>query len=170
MDRPDRVVLEVAVPPVLRRGARARGFTLVEVVIVLCAAAILAGVAVSYYTGYLYKSQVQLAVRDIGILQARIDKYYSDFNTYPTDLTDLNLQASEITDPWGFQYQYINHALVSGAGHIRRDRSLNPLNPDYDLYSIGQDGDSKMPITAAESQDDVIRALGGAYIGLAGGF
>ena len=59
---------------------------------------------------------------------------------------------------------------MSGAGHIRRDRSLNPLNPDYDLYSLGKDGDSKMPITAAESQDDVIRALGGAYIGLASGF
>ena len=113
---------------------------------------------------------MQTSIRDVGVLQARIDKYYSDNNTYPTTLADLNLPATETTDPWGFQYQYINHALVAGAGHIRRDRSLNPLNPDYDLYSVGKDGDSKMPITAAESQDDVIRALGGAYIGLASGF
>ena len=146
------------------------GFTLVEVIIAVCAAAILATVGVSYYGNSIYKAQVQTAVRDVGLLQARIEKYYSDNNTYPAALGDLNLPATETTDPWGFQYQYINHALVSGAGHIRRDRSLNPLNPDYDLYSIGKDGDSKMPITAAESQDDVIRALGGAYIGLASGF
>ena len=134
------------------------------------AIALLAAVSISYFANYTYRSQVQVAVRDVGLLQARIDKYYSDVNTYPTALADLNLPVTEITDPWGSQYQYINHALVSGAGHIRRDRSLNPLNPDYDLYSIGRDGDSKMPITAAESQDDVIRALGGAYVGLASGF
>jgi len=168
MDILDRIPIGV-----VRRGLSGpggRGFTLVELVIVVCAAAILAAVAFEFYGNSVYKAQVQVAVRDVGVLQARIDKYYSDNNAYPTTLTDLNLPASETTDPWGFQYQYINHALVSGAGHIRRDRSLNPLNPDYDLYSVGKDGDSKMPITAAESQDDVIRALGGAYIGLASAF
>jgi general secretion pathway protein G len=146
------------------------GFTLVELLIAVCASAILVAVAIGLYGNSIYKAQVQAAVRDVGVLQARIEKYHSDNNAYPTTLADLNLPATDTTDPWGFQYEYINHDLVSGKGKIRRDRSLNPLNSDYDLYSVGRDGDSKFQLTAKESQDDVVRALSGAYIGLASDF
>jgi general secretion pathway protein G len=47
---------------------------------------------------------------------------------------------------------------------------LHPINSDYDLYSIGKDGESVAPLTAKKSWDDVIRAADGAYIGLAKGF
>jgi general secretion pathway protein G len=60
--------------------------------------------------------------------------------------------------------------LLHGNGHVRRDRSLNPLNNDYDLYSVGQDGQTALPITQSVSQDDVIRAANGAYYGLASNF
>ncbi len=52
-------------------------------------------------------------------------------------------------------------------GQARKDRFLVPLNSDYDLYSNGKDGDSKPPLNAKESHDDVVRANNGAYIGLA---
>ena len=38
------------------------------------------------------------------------------------------------------------------------------------LYSDGQDGQSSAPITASKSQDDIIRASDGAYVGLASQF
>ncbi|MEW6683930.1 MAG: hypothetical protein AB1451_13595 [Nitrospirota bacterium] len=52
-------------------------------------------------------------------------------------------------------------------GQARKDQFLVPLNSTYDLYSMGPDGDSKPPLKAKMSQDDIIRANDGQYIGLA---
>jgi general secretion pathway protein G len=53
---------------------------------------------------------------------------------------------------------------VAGA---RKDKNLHPLNSDFDLYSKGRDRDSKLPLTAEASRDDIIRANNGGFIGLA---
>ena len=55
-------------------------------------------------------------------------------------------------------------------GQARKDRFLVPINSDYDLYSMGPDGGSVPPLTAALSRDDIIRANNGDYFGLASGF
>jgi general secretion pathway protein G len=52
----------------------------------------------------------------------------------------------------------------------RKDYSLVPLNTDYDLYSRGKDGQSAPPLPATVSQDDVLRANNGGFIGLASTF
>jgi len=44
-------------------------------------------------------------------------------------------------------------------------RKLNPLNTDFDLYSMGSDGDSKGPLSAKASRDDIVRANNGDFIG-----
>ncbi|NIM58084.1 MAG: hypothetical protein GTO16_03950 [Candidatus Aminicenantes bacterium] len=48
-----------------------------------------------------------------------------------------------------------------------RTYETQALNSDYDLYSLGKDGKSEGPITAEESQNDVVRANNGTYIDLA---
>jgi general secretion pathway protein G len=50
---------------------------------------------------------------------------------------------------------------------IRKDRNLHPLNSEFDLYSIGKDGRSMSALTAQISQDDVIWARDGNFVGLA---
>jgi general secretion pathway protein G len=71
-------------------------------------------------------------------------------------------------DPWGNPYEYNKfppgRRVPAGA---RRDRFLVPINTTYDLYSKGKDGDSAPPLTARRSQDDVVRANDGGFIGLA---
>lgn len=52
----------------------------------------------------------------------------------------------------------------------RKDRFLVPINSDYDLYSMGKDGESVAPLTAAKSRDDIVRAANGTYVGLAENF
>jgi hypothetical protein len=47
-----------------------------------------------------------------------------------------------------------------------KDKSLHPLNSDYDLYSMGPDGQSQTPLTAKASRDDIIRANNGGFIGV----
>jgi len=57
-----------------------------------------------------------------------------------------------------------------GAAQARKDRFLVPINTDFDLYSMGKDGESVPALTAAKSRDDVVRAANGAFIGLASKF
>jgi general secretion pathway protein G len=45
-----------------------------------------------------------------------------------------------------------------------------PINSDYDLYSLGADGESRPQLHSAVSRDDVIRARDGGYVGLAENF
>ena len=57
-----------------------------------------------------------------------------------------------------------------GIGGARKDRFLVPINSDFDLYSMGKDGQSVGPLTAQKSHDDVIRANDGGFYGLASNF
>jgi general secretion pathway protein G len=50
---------------------------------------------------------------------------------------------------------------------LRKDGKLNPLNTDFDLYSLGRDGESRETLNARPSRDDIVRANNGAFIGLA---
>lgn len=56
---------------------------------------------------------------------------------------------------------------VPSGGAMRKDRFLVPINTYFDLYSMGPDGMSAAPLTAAASRDDLIVANDGDYIGLA---
>jgi general secretion pathway protein G len=49
---------------------------------------------------------------------------------------------------------------------MRKDHNLVPVNTDFDLYSMGKDGESRAPFTAKVSHDDIVRANNGQFIGL----
>jgi general secretion pathway protein G len=42
-----------------------------------------------------------------------------------------------------------------------------PINTEFDLYSAGKDGDTRPPLNARPSRDDVVVARDGSFIGLA---
>ena len=65
-------------------------------------------------------------------------------------------------------YQFLN--IIDGnppAADVRKDGALNPLNSDFDLYSMGEDGESQAPLNAALARDDIVRANNGAFVGRA---
>jgi general secretion pathway protein G len=82
-------------------------------------------------------------------------------------LADVGLGG--MTDPWGNPYQYMKIAGQDkkSVGTLRKDRFMVPINTDFDLYSMGPDGKSASALTAKISQDDIIRANDGQYIGRA---
>ena len=84
----------------------------------------------------------------------------------------INLDLRLVTDPWDTAYQFLNieNSTTKGKGGLRKDKFLNPLNSDYDLYSSGKDKDSKGPLTAKASHDDIVRARNGGFVGLATDF
>jgi general secretion pathway protein G len=145
-----------------------RGFTLIELLIGLAIIATLLAIAIPNLMSALYQAKVAHAVGDITSIETDIIWYQSVNNQYPNDLATIG--DDTILDPWGRPYQYLNHATAHGNGQFRKDRFLVPLNSDYDLYSMGADGQSVGPITASKSQDDIIRASNGSYVGLASQF
>jgi general secretion pathway protein G len=49
----------------------------------------------------------------------------------------------------------------------RKDRFQVPINSDFDLYSMGPDGQSMPTLNAPVSRDDILRANDGAFYGIA---
>lgn len=146
-----------------------RAFTLIEILIAVAVVGILAAIAIPNYSRYVEKAKVAQAVSDIADISIHVMRYMSDNNSTPPDsLTDINL-AGKI-DPWGRPYVFTNLVGMKGKGKARKDKKLNPINSDFDLYSVGKDGASASPLTAKISQDDVVRARDGRFIGLAQDF
>lgn len=142
-----------------------QGLTLIELVIVVAIIATLAAIAVPAYSAYVDKARVIQAIAAIRQISTDIAVYRVDAGALPASLDDVGYGT--LLDPWGNPYQYMNIETAKGNGGLRKDKSLVPLNSDYDLYSIGKDGESKQPLAPKVSHDDIIRANDGGYIGLA---
>ena len=149
-----------------RRIDRTKGFGLMELMITLVIASLLASIAVPAYDRFADRAKVAGAVGDIGTISIEIGKYQlRNNNALPETLDELGVDIP--LDPWGMPYAYLNIVTAgSGNGQFRKDKNLSPLNTDFDLYSCGEDGDSKGPLSAKASRDDIVRANNGAYIGL----
>lgn len=144
------------------------GFTLIELLIVVAIILTLAAMAIPSLQAAINDAKVARAVGDIHAMETEITQYDIEYGKMPNSLADIG--RGNFLDPWGLPYQYLNDATHKGNGMARKDRFLVPLNDDYDLYSEGKDGASFAPITAPQSQDDVIRAADGSYVGLASRF
>jgi general secretion pathway protein G len=126
--------------------------------------AILVAVALPKYDDYRYRIEVAEAIGEIGSMSERIKQYHMDERAPPNSLADVGFAGK--LDPWGTPYQYTDLTAPGGTGAARKDRKLNPLNSDFDLYSVGRDKESVGPLAPNVSQDDVLRANNGAFIGL----
>ena len=49
----------------------------------------------------------------------------------------------------------------------REDKHEKPINTDFDLFSMGQNGDYSKRLDNKKSADDIVRASNGEYVGLA---
>ena len=59
-----------------------KGFTLIEVMIVVAIVAILAGVAVPAYTNYVTRSKISEAVATLSEMRVKMEQYFLDNRTY----------------------------------------------------------------------------------------
>jgi general secretion pathway protein G len=144
------------------------GFSLTEILIVIAVVGVIAAIAIPGYINSLEQARIARAVADIRVIEADIRAYRSLNDAWPTRLSDV--RRGPTRDPWGNDYVYTDLSGLKGKGKARKDRFLNPLNSDFDLYSLGRDGRSSTPLTAKASQDDIVRASDGGFIGLAADF
>jgi len=143
------------------------GFTLFEIMIAVACIAVLAGIAIPSYLAYRDRATLAKAISDIVKIEAALTEYMQRMDDFPLTLADVGL--SGLKDPWGNPYEYWP---ITGDNHqkVRKDRNLHPINTDFDLYSKGKDGNTALALTAKASQDDIIRANNGDYLGLASNY
>jgi general secretion pathway protein G len=146
------------------RWRETAAFTLVEILIVLALIATLAGIGIPMYYRSLDKARRTRAIADIKNIALTITTTFVETGAYPATLAEVNCA---INDPWGRPYEYLVLAGTKNNGNARKDKNLVPLNTDFDLYSSGPDGRTTSPLTAKISQDDIVRANNGGFIGVA---
>ncbi|MCH8178708.1 MAG: prepilin-type N-terminal cleavage/methylation domain-containing protein [Proteobacteria bacterium] len=89
-------------------AAAVRGFTLIEVMIVVAIVAILASVAVPAYTNYIRRGAMQEAFSNLSAQRIRLEQYYQDNRSYsPAGATTCGTAAANalsIADAKYFDY------------------------------------------------------------------
>jgi general secretion pathway protein G len=65
-----------------------KGFTLVEMMVVLIIIAVLIGLGIRVYIGYIGSAKLTKASGDITTVEAALDAYYATNQAYPNDIDD----------------------------------------------------------------------------------
>lgn len=131
----------------LTRRARLRGFTLIEIMVVITILGILAALIVPRVVGRTDDARITAAKQDIGAIMQALKLYRLDNGRYPTTEQGLRalierpstdpqptnwkqggyLERSSIPkDPWGKEYQFLSPGLRG----------------EIDVFSFGRDGQS----------------------------
>jgi len=150
-----------------RDRERCSGLTLLELLISVGIIGLIIGISTEFYVKALDESKDSRAAAEIRSMEKAIADYEATLGHLPDSLADVGY--GDLLDPWGKPYRYLrlDGAKKEGKDKARKDRFLVPLNSDYDLYSMGPDGDSKAPLTANASRDDIVRAGDGVFVGVA---
>ena len=106
-----------------------RGFTLLELLVVIVIIGLLAGYVAPRYFSQVGKSEIQVARAQIDALEKAVDQYRLDNRRYPTNEEGLAavqpyLKKALPNDPWGRPYLYRTPGEKT----------------DYEVVSYGRDG------------------------------
>ena len=96
------------------KWARARGFTLIEVLVVLTLIVVLASMGMTQYRNSVTRAEEAVLKENLFRMNDAIDQYYADKNKWPSDLAEL-----------------------SSAGYIR-EIPIDPMTKSKDTWTTTQ--------------------------------
>ena len=126
-----------------RKRRKRKGFTLVELLVVIIILSLLAGFVAPKMLSRVGKAKKDLARPKMTVVESAIERFGLDCGQYPDDSMGLDallsppagleekwngpyLKASQLLDPWGNPYIYV------------AEGEINPGS--FDLVSLGSDG------------------------------
>ena len=129
-------------PESFRRPSHAaRGFTLLELLVVMVIIGLLAGFVAPRYFSQVGKSQVKAARAQIDALDKALEQFRLDAGRLPTTeegLAALNAAPPNLT---GWAGPYLKKAVPADPwGHAYVYAAPGTHNNDFDLSSLGKDG------------------------------
>lgn len=157
----------------LGQGRTSRGFTLMEIMLVVIIIGILASMVIANFGGMSTEAKISRSQADIAQLRMQLGLFEQRYGRYPTD-EDGGLIAllekpnsipetewrrfgeNEPIDPWGNPYVYL-----VGSRRVDKER-------EYNLYSMGPNGedngmkDDDIPNQASSMSKGGASAKGGA--------
>ena len=120
-------------PSAVSSRSRERGFTLLEMLIVVALIGIVVAVAVGQYRNSIQKAKEAVLREDLYIMRTAIDQFFADKGRYPSDLFELvdekylyDLPIDPITrsaDTWIEEYSEFDESDISTEPGIVNVRS-----------------------------------------------
>jgi len=122
------------------RREHAKGFTLVELLVVLAILGLLAAVAVPQVLKHLEGAKVSTAKTSIEGFSSALDLYRVDVGHYPSTAEGLKALVSAPPGGVGWNGPYVKKAshLIDPWGHPFQYKSPGD-HGDYDIFSLGPD-------------------------------
>ena len=108
-----------------------KGFTLIELMIVIAIVGILAVVALPAYQDYTARAQVSEAITLAEGQKAAVAEYYADRGAFPTSNTDAGVAAKE-----NITGKYVDNVEVGADGVITATMKASGVNKDIQSKTV----------------------------------
>ena len=119
---------------------KTRGFTLLELLVVIVIVGLLAGYVAPKYFSQVGKSEVQVAKAQVESLEKALDQFRLDMRRYPTAEEGLEALVSKPANATTWSGPYLKKAVPTDPwGHAYVYRTPGGKS-EFDLFSYGRDG------------------------------
>ena len=121
------------------RAGRARGFTLIEIMVVVVIIGLLAAVIVPEVINKVDEARVAKAKEDIQSLETALTEYRLDNSVYPTTQEGLKALVKRPNDPslTNWHGPYVQRLVKDPWGHPYHYQYPGTHGLSYNLYSLG---------------------------------